>query len=212
MALPKIHSLTETDTRILLCLVQKQTMDELSRTSGVPYSYLRNRVSKLKGKNYIKEAGKSGQAFLYQTVRLPETEPLYEIRATANSNGNLYRIPEFYGQNLTFGEAMNYVINKRKEIKGSVLYMTVATAMAVIKVRSHKRSIGEIAVQHPHESEMRDILFQHILQTERELKLAKELYETDFLWSGHENIWKVISEGAPSETTTKLYNNARDLI
>lgn len=213
MALPKIHSLTETDVKILLSLVQKQTIEELTRTSGVPYSYLRNRISKLKARNFIQIVGKDGPAPLYQTVRLPETEPLFELRATASPNGNLYRIPSFYGQNLTFREALAFVTNKRNELKGATnsLREVTAIAIALIKVRSYRRHTGEIAVQHPHEQEMRDILFQHIQQTERELRLAKELYETEFLWRGHENIWQVISEGEPKPGTLDLYKKANKI-
>jgi hypothetical protein len=209
MALPKIATLTETDVKILLSLVQKQTMEELARTSGITYSYLRNRVSKLKTKNYIKEVGRDGSAPVYQTNRLPETESIYELRATSSTNGSIYHIPHFYGQSMTFGEAFNWITrqNNATNAKNS-LANVLQWALAIIKVRSYKKYKGEIAVQHPHEDEMRDILWSHIQKAERELKLAKELYETNYLWSGHEHIWQVLSEGEPSEKTIITYNKA----
>lgn len=209
MSLPKIYSLTETDVKILLSLVQKQTLEDVSRVSGIKFSYARNRITKLKNKGFIKEVGKDGQASIYETCRLPETDSLFELKATASPNGHLYHIPYFYGQNLTIEDAVRFVSKKKTELGIKLgLFSTIQLTLAVLKVRSHRKFTGEISSQRPNEELMREILGKYIKYTELELALAKELYKTDFLWSGHQNIWKVLSEGEPKESTIINYNKA----
>jgi hypothetical protein len=210
MGLPKIHSLTDTDIKILLSLVKRQTLEEVALSSGVPFSYCQTRLRYLKKKRYIDSVDKSGQAFIYQTCRLPETEPLFTIVDNTNSQTkNVYRIPYFYGKTLTFGEAFSWVNeqNSANNTKQSLLQV-IKWSLAVIKNRSHRKFIGEQFSQHPDEERMREELGKYIAMTERELKLAKELYDTKFLWSGHENIWSIISEGEPTETVLKAYKEA----
>ena len=213
MSLPKIQSLTETDVKILLSLVQKQTLEEVTRTSGVPFSYAQRRLRHLKAKRFIEVVDKTGQAWVYQTCRLPETERLFDIRAVSNSNSNLYHIPYFYGQHLTVGEAFNWIINKNNEVKATQHILSlIKWSIAVLKVRSYRKSIGQLMHDRPTEKQMRDVLWVYIIKTERELTLAKELYNTEFLWSGHENIWRIISEGEPSEAIIKAYNEANKVL
>jgi len=211
MGLPRIHTLTETDVKLLLSLIRKQTLEELVKTTGVPYSYAQRRVRFLKSKRYIDSVDKSGQAFVYQTCRLPETEQLFNLADTVNgSNNGVYRIPYFYNTNPTFGEAVKYVLTRNKEynIPELRLITVIQHALSVIKVRSWRKSTGEQFSQRPDEGLMREILGKYIAKTEKELALAKELYNTKFLWSGHENVWQIISEGEPNKGVIEAYQKA----
>jgi DNA-binding Lrp family transcriptional regulator len=211
--LPKVSDLTDTDVKILLSAISRKTLTEIVDTTGISFSYCRDRVTKLKNRNYLKEVDKRDRAPVYQTCRLSETEAIFDLYETAsNTNGKLYRIPDFYGQHLTLAEAGKFVNDRRSKLRGSgkPLFDVILTAIAVLKVRSFRKSQGEIAVQHPHEEEMRDILLDHINQAKRELRLAEEIYNTKFLWSGSENIWRIISDGPPSNMTSTRYQNAAD--
>src|SRR5260221_5508363 len=113
MSLPKIVNLTETDVKILLAFVQKQTLEDMARVTAISYAYAQVRVRYLKKKGFIQSVGKDGQAFVYQPSRLPETDPLYSLRATSNGKA-MYHLPYFYGASPTLAEAMGMIFSRKK--------------------------------------------------------------------------------------------------
>lgn len=203
---------SDTDTKLLIVLCNEMTADDACISCGVSYPYGIKRIGHLRKHGWL-TTRQQGKQYLYSTVLSEETQHFFAIAQNATSKAPLLRIPNYYGTNPTVGEAISECFRntQKYEKKLGSLPTFMGAVIATLKVRSHRKANGKDS-QPPNELTLKQTLEAYVNQTERNLKLAKELLNTMKLWDGSPTTWKWISEGEPTEQSIDLYKKMGDVL
>jgi len=202
--------LSDIDTKILLALTTEMNAFDALLTCGVSHAYGIKRIGHLYKHGWLVRR-QEGKQYYYSTRLMPETESFFTIAQTATSKGPTFRLQNFFGQSMTFSEAINQELRRTNKLPGNLsLPVFLAKLISTIKVRSHNTAFNK-PQQRPDENMLKDWLELYILQTKRNLKLAEEILSCRKLWDGSPTTWKWISENEPNETTVKAADDLNRL-
>lgn len=198
---------SNTDTKLLIALCNEMTSTEVCNSAGISYPYAIKRLSHLYKQGWLSRR-QEGKEYYYLTKLTPATEHFFELTKNQMSNTKVARLYNYYGQNPTVVEAIQQEALQTERLKGggSNFPRFVGYVLNTLRRRSYRAAQGELTTQPPDEQTMREWLEQYIKQTQRNLKLAEEIYNNHKLWEGSPTTWKWIATEPPGETANQQAN------